>query len=173
MSRAFVKEDDQRQAGDELPERTQSPHPNYVTAQGLSDLKREFEALTAQRKATLQGADAIAEEEGLRGIDRNLRYMAARIACAIRVDPADQPVDAVAFGATVCVRDPDGSERGFTIVGEDQADAERGMASWVSPLARALRSAQVGDSVKWKRPACDLDIEIVSIEYSPGNLEKS
>ena len=55
MSRAFVKEDDQRNAGDELPERTQSPHPNYVTARGLADLKREVEALCAERETTLQG----------------------------------------------------------------------------------------------------------------------
>ena len=165
MSRAFVKEDDQRHPGDELPERAQSPHPNYVTAQGLADLKRECETLTALQKTAIQGDDALAAEESLRRIDRNLRYAKSRVACAILVAPADQPADAVAFGATVRVRDPDGEERVFTIVGEDEADAERGKTSWVSPLARALRGAQVGDRVTWKRPTDDLDLEIVSIEY--------
>jgi transcription elongation GreA/GreB family factor len=165
VSRAFVKEDDQRNAGDELPERAQSPHPNYVTAQGLADLKQEVEALLAQRQTAMQGSDALAAEGERIRIDRNLRYANSRIACAILVEPANQPADAVAFGATVRVREPDGEERVFTIVGEDEADAGRGKASWVSPLARALQGAQVGDSVTWKRPSGDLDIEVISIEY--------
>ena len=166
MSRAFVKEDDQSRAGDALPERPQSPPPNYVTAQGLADLKRDLEALIAQRESARQGDDALAAEQSLRRIDRNLRYAKARVACAILVDSVDQPADKVAFGARVRVRDPDGEERVFTIVGEDEADAARGKASWVSPLARALRGAQVGDSVTWKRPSGDRDLEVVSIEYA-------
>jgi len=165
MSRAFVKEDDQRHAGDELPERVQSPHPNYVTEQGLADLKRELESLLAQREATMRAGDALSAKENLRRIDRNLRYAKSRVACAILVNSADQPVDAVAFGATVHVCDPDGEERVFTIVGEDEADAAQGKASWVSPLARALQGAQVGDSVLWKRPSGDLELEILSIDY--------
>ena len=101
-----------------------------------------------------------------KSLNRNLRYAKARVACAILVDPVDQPTDKVAFGARVRVRDPDGEERVFTIVGEDEADAARGKASWVSPLARALRGAQVGDSVTWKRPSGDRDLEVVSIEYA-------
>ena len=166
MSRAFVKEDDQRNAGDELPERAQSPHPNYVTPQGLADLKRELETLMTQRETTMQGGDALAAEGSRGRIDRNLRYTKSRIACAILVEPANQPADTVAFGARVRVRERSSAERVFTIVGEDEADAERGKASWVSPLARALRGAQVGDSVTWKRPNGDLELEIVSIEYA-------
>ena len=63
------------------------------------------------------------------------------------------------------MRDPDGMERIFSIVGEDEADAERGRVSWVSPLARALRGAHVGDSVTWLRPSGNLDLEVDSIEY--------
>jgi transcription elongation GreA/GreB family factor len=165
MSRAFVKEDDQRNAGDELPERAQSPHPNYITPQGLAELKQEVESLLAQRQTAMHDSDALAAESERIRIDRNLRYANARIACAILVDPSNQPTDAVAFGATVRVREPDGEERDFSIVGEDEADAARGKASWVSPLARALQGAQVGDSVTWKRPSGDLEIEVISIEY--------
>jgi len=165
MSRAFVKEDDLSHPGAELPERSQSPHPNYVTEEGLAELKRNLEALLAQRDATTRASDKLAAEENLRGIDRNLRYARARVACAILVDPARQPADEVAFGARVCVLDPEGAERSFTLVGEDEADTQQGKASWVSPLARALRGAQVGDAVTWKRPTGDLVLEIVSIEY--------
>lgn len=165
MSRAFVKEDDQH-SGNELPERAQSPHPNYVTPQGLADLKRELEALIAQREAATRGGDKLSAAENLARIDRDLRYAKSRVACAILVDPANQSGDAVAFGATVRVREPSGEERVFRIVGEDEADAEQGRVSWVSPLARALRGAEVGDSATWKRPSGDLELEIVSIEYA-------
>ena len=37
--------------------------------------------------------------------------------------------------------------------------------SWVSPLARALVGAKVGQSVTWKRPAGDLELDILSIRY--------
>ncbi|MGH6941186.1 GreA/GreB family elongation factor [Hypericibacter sp.] len=37
--------------------------------------------------------------------------------------------------------------------------------SWVSPLARAISGASVGDTVLWKRPAGDLSLEILSIKY--------
>jgi transcription elongation GreA/GreB family factor len=36
--------------------------------------------------------------------------------------------------------------------------------SWVSPLARALLGARTGDSVVWRRPAGDLEIEVARIE---------
>lgn len=166
MSRAFVKEDDQSQAGDELPERPLSPHPNYVTARGLAELRRELDALIVQRKAALQDGGALVAAESLRRIDRNLRYVKARVSSAIPVDLAEQPTDEIAFGARVRVRDPDGQERVFAIVGEDEADTEQGKVSWVSPLARALRGGQPGDSVNWKRPTGDLELEVVSVDYS-------
>jgi transcription elongation GreA/GreB family factor len=35
----------------------------------------------------------------------------------------------------------------------------------VSPLARALAKARVGDVITWRRPAGDLDLEILAIRY--------
>ncbi len=168
MSRAFVKEDDQSRAGDELPERSQSPHPNYVTAEGLADLKRDLEALIVQREAAMRGNDALAAEESLRRIDRNLRYVKSRVACAIRVDPADQPRDEVAFGARVRVRDPDGEERVFSIVGEDEADHKEGKISVMSPIARSVIGKSVGDAVVVRAPGGDVEYEIDSVDYPRG-----
>ena len=51
MSRAFVKEDDSELPGDDLPERPQSPHPNYVTSHGLKALQRRVEKLQEERRA--------------------------------------------------------------------------------------------------------------------------
>ena len=52
-----------------------------------------------------------------------------------------------------------------TIVGFDEADLEKGLVSWVSPIARALLKAHVGDVVDLRTPSGRQKIEIVSIAY--------
>ena len=59
----------------------------------------------------------------------------------------------VTFGVAVELEDEDGRTWHFRLVGEDEADAERGELSWVSPLAKALLGAKPGDEVPWPRPA--------------------
>jgi transcription elongation factor GreB len=166
VSRAFVNEDLQSEAQAELPERPQSEHPNYVTPQGLAALERGLADLRAERSALVDDADAIRHEASRRRIDRNARYLSARIDRAILVNPATQPRDEVAFGASVRVCDGEGEEHAFTIVGEDEADAAIGKVSWVSPLASALLGARVDDVVIWRRPNGNLDLEILSIDYA-------
>jgi transcription elongation GreA/GreB family factor len=164
MSRAFVKEQDEGAPGD-LPERPVSEHPNYVTPAGLRQLEQQAAALEEQRLALLaQGDDALAQER-LAHIDRDLRYVEARLASARLVDPAAQPRDEVAFGAAVTVLQPDGERRAFTIVGEDEADSKNGKISYVSPLAEALAGARIGDVVVWKRPAGDRQLTVEAIDY--------
>jgi transcription elongation factor GreB len=117
MSRAFVNEDAQSEAQAELPERPQSPYPNYVTPQGLAALEQRLAKLLAERSALSDGAEAMSQEAALRRIDRNTRYVGVRIDRAVLVNPDEQPRDEVAFGASVRVCDADGEERVFSIVG--------------------------------------------------------
>lgn len=166
MSRAFVKESDGDQPGDELPERPHSPHPNFVTPEGLALLQRELTRLQEERhRLTAGGEPEMLEKEHLKLVERDLRYVQERIDRAILVDPAKQPQDRVAFGATVTVIDDDDKTQRFTLVGEDEADPVKGKISWASPLGRALADAAVGDYVVWKRPAGDLGLEITAISY--------
>jgi len=153
MSRAFVNEDAQSEAQAELPERPQSPYPNYVTPQGLAALERRLEILLAERSALPDDADEMRHEAARRRIDRNARYLGVRIDRAILVNPDAQPRDEVAFGASVRVCDANGEEHVFAIVGE------------VSPLANALLGARVEDLVTWGRPSGNVDLEILSIDY--------
>jgi len=173
MSRAFVNEDAQSKAQAELPERPQSPHPNYVTPQGLAALEQRLASLLAERSALSDDGDALSYEEALRRIDRNTRYVSVRIDRAVLVNPDEQPRDEVAFGASVCVCDGDGEERVFSIVGEDEADAAVGKVSWVSPLANALLGARVEDVVTWGRPSGNVDLEILSITYPSSDTPTS
>jgi len=163
MSRAFVKEQD---AGPEdgTGELPLSPHPNYVTPRGLAQLRARQEQ-AQQRLATLPRESFGAELEKAR-IERELRWLAARVNSVILVDPARQPVDRVAFGAEVELADAaTGAGQRYRIVGEDEADPEHGLVSWVSPLARALGGARVGDIVTWPRPAGELELEVLAIRY--------
>ncbi|MHB1216736.1 MAG: GreA/GreB family elongation factor [Alphaproteobacteria bacterium] len=177
MSRAFVKESETDAIVDDLPERQQSPHPNYVTPQGLAQLERERAVLLEKRRQLLQGSDEdIAQAETLRHVERDIRYLDGRIERAIYIDPANQPHGEVAFGATVTVIDEDGQRHSFQIVGEDEANASAGKVSWVSPLARALVGARTGGMVTWERPAGDKMLRVQSIRYgtsAPKVLSKA
>ncbi|GHD99816.1 hypothetical protein GCM10008024_08960 [Allgaiera indica] len=100
--------------------------------------------------------------------ERDIRYLEARLKSAILVDPAAQPRNEVAFGATVTLAESDGSERHFRIVGEDEADGARGWITPQAPLARTLIGAGVGDVIAWKRPGGVTELEILAIAYGPG-----
>jgi transcription elongation factor GreB len=165
MSRAFVKDADANISGEELPERPQSPHPNYVTPTGLAKLQTQLAELQAQRQEQMAHPEGILAEEHLKPLERDIRYFQERIERAIVIDPGAQPRDKVAFGAVVTTVDDDDEKRRFTIVGEDEADPAAGKISWVSPLAAALVGASVGDTVVWKRPGGDRNLEITSIRY--------
>jgi len=165
MSRAFVKEADANTSGEELPERPQSPHPNYVTPTGLSKLQAQLAELQVQRQEQMAHPDGILAEEHLKPLERDIRYFQERIERAIVIDLAAQPRDKVAFGAVVTTVDDDDQKRRFAIVGEDEADPAAGKISWVSPLAAALVGASVGDTVVWKRPGGDRNLEITAIRY--------
>ncbi len=165
MSRAFVKEPDGDQVGDDQPELPQSPHPNYVTPAGLEVLRAALADRKAQRKDYAANEEALSNKLHIAQAEREMRYFEERIRRAILVDPAGQPADEVAFGAAVTVEDEDGERRAFIIVGEDEADPNAGKVSWVSPLAAALMEARVGDLVTWKRPAGDVELEVLAIDY--------
>lgn len=168
MSRAFLNEDKFEQAGDELVERPVSPNPNYVTPAGIAQLQSAFEALSAERNKLKKSPDDPFAKQRLAEIERNLRYFQARLDSAILIDPASQNREAVLFSASVTVENEDGELQTYTIVGEDEADVASNKISWVSPLAKALIGHKVGDSVVWRRPAGNLTLDIISINYREG-----
>jgi len=165
MSRAFVKEPDGDESAGELQDLPLSPHANYVTPAGLAQLEARLAAFEAEREALTVKAGDLAFRPALARLARETRYFEARIASAILVDPAGQPAGRVAFGAIVRVADEEDRQREVQIVGEDEADPDHGKVSWVSPLARALADAQVGDPVTWRRPTGDMELEILEIRY--------
>lgn len=165
MSRAFVKEPDGDEVADGQPELPISPHPNYVRPQGLAKLKDRLAKLQQQRCVLAADPDDLLKRTPLAQAQREIRYLEARIEQAIPIDPGGRPADRVTFGATVELADEEGRTRRFTIVGEDEADPAAGLVSWISPLARALQDAAVGDLIVWERPTGDLELEVRALRY--------
>jgi transcription elongation GreA/GreB family factor len=166
MSRAFVKDSDDDLAASELPERPLPAHANYVTQHGFEQLHARVKDLQEQHERLApQAPDNSEAKQQMRVVERDLRYFNAQIERAELVDLRGQPQEEVHFGAAVSIHDEQGKPHQFTIVGDDEADVGAGKISWASPLAKAMIGARVGDTVVWRRPAGDTQVEIVDIRY--------
>ncbi len=183
MSRAFVRENDD--APDDEPDEVELPSvppgaKNYITPAGHARLKAEFDQLWKGERPALvktiawaasngdrsENADYIYGKRRLREIDRRLRFLSKRLEQAEVVDPVQQDSsEQVFFGATVTMRSGAGVEQTLSIVGIDEADPARGRVSWISPVARALLRARIGDVVMLKTPVGTETLEILAIRY--------
>jgi transcription elongation GreA/GreB family factor len=162
MSRAFVNEDNAAAQADQPVERQVSAQPNYVTAQGLAQLQAkvaELQTLHAEQSAKGEQAD----KQRLADLQRDLRYFNQRLSSA-QVAVAATSTDKVQIGSWVTYADEHDTESRVQLVGEDQADAGKGLINWGSPLGRALLGARLNDEVLWQRPAGDQIIEVIRIE---------
>ncbi|HVH84364.1 MAG TPA: GreA/GreB family elongation factor [Steroidobacteraceae bacterium] len=143
MSRAFTRESDDDPGT--LPERPVSSHPNLVTPSGRAALESQLRSLESELVAARAGGDSAQRAR----IERDLRYFAQRLASARVIEPMAAP-DRVRFGVQVTLRNAGGVEQSFRLVGEDEADAARGLLSWVSPLGQALLGHEPGDTVRFQ-----------------------
>src|SRR6478672_7820713 len=98
MSRAFVRDQEDANSIEELPDRLISPHPNYVTVQGLAAIEAEYARLHRDYAA----AQAEDDRDLMAHIGRDLRYFAARRASA-QVIAAPHDTKRVHFGSKVTI----------------------------------------------------------------------
>jgi transcription elongation factor GreB len=154
--------------------------PHYLTPEGAKRYADELNRLlVVERPRVVQEvADAAAQgdrsenaeyiygKRRLREIDRRVRFLSKRLESAVVVKREDSGAPReVRFGATVEVRSEDGKLGRYTIVGPDEADPGNGRISFESPLGRSLMKKTVGDVVSVRRPAGEVEIELLSIEY--------
>ena len=165
MSRAFVKEDDLEHAGIDIPERPLSDEPNYVTPRGLKLLTQNIDDLEKEREALNENKDDPMVRQKVAVIERDIRYLAARIESAILTNPKDKNPSHVLFGAKVTAEDEEGDLLIFEIVGEDEANIHEGRVSYLSPLAEALLGGAIGDEVLWEKPVGNSYLTIQKISY--------
>ena len=183
MSKAFTRETD-ADLDDDLDVPASAPLPagskNYMTPQGYARLRAEFTELMEVERPKIvdviywaasngdrsENGDYIYGKKRLREIDRRIRFLTKRLEIAEVVDPSVHfGNDQIFFGATVAYADASGQERTVTIYGIDEADTAQGQVSWVSPIARALLKARVGDAVRMLSPVGVQEIEVLRVDY--------
>ena len=187
MSRAFVNEDAAASSESEAPE-IKIPVPpgsrNYLTPAGAEALSRELHALTAEERPRAQAELAALTQSGavpdpdelaalrrrLGEIDRRVAYLDAMAGLAEVVQPPPETGrDRVKFGAWVRAREVRGfgfgAEREYRIVGIDEAEPERGLIGWPSPVARALMGRRPGERARVRLPSGEIELEVVAVEY--------
>jgi transcription elongation factor GreB len=164
MSRAFVNEDAGKDRPD-LPDLPVSPGPNFITPRGFAALHARLATRQAELASLRTRADRL-DKLPEAAAERDIRWFEARLKAAVVIDPTAHDLSEVAFGLAVTVADEDGHQTTYEIVGEDEADAPRGRIAPQSPLARALMGARLHDVVTWRRPAGNLDLEIVRIAHA-------
>jgi transcription elongation factor GreA len=150
-----------------------------MTPTGYSALDAELKKLKTIERPAIIAAIAEAREHG--DLSENAEYHSARekqsfiegrikeleglISLAQVIDPKTLS-GAIKFGATVELVDEDTEEeKTFQIVGEAEANIEKGLLNVNSPLARALIGKEEGDSVEVKTPGGSKDYEIVKVSY--------
>lgn len=153
---------------------------NYITPEGLKALKDEKHTLwSVERPKTVkvvtwaasngdrsENADYHYGKKKLRQIDGRVRFLTKRIESAVIVNPQEQTNrDQIFFGATVVYENEREEKITVRIIGEDEVDSTKGLISWISPVARALNKARVGDLVTVKTPKGDDELEILEIQY--------
>ncbi|WP_347266947.1 transcription elongation factor GreA [Paracoccus sp. (in: a-proteobacteria)] len=150
-----------------------------MTRAGYDLLDEELRQLRAVERPAVIRAIAEAREHG--DLSENAEYHAARekqsfvegrikelemIISRAEVIDTSKLAGSVKFGATVTLIDEDTEEeRTYQIVGEAEADLERGLLNLRSPLARALIGKDEGDSVEVVTPGGGKSYEIIAIRY--------
>lgn len=154
---------------------------NYITPRGFKRLRDEFLLLRLVQRPQIieevaaaaamgdrsENAEYIYGKRRMREIDRRLRFLHKRMAAAEIVDPSADRGTVIYFGATVLVAYPDGTEKQFELVGEDEIEADIGRITWRSPLGQTLMRKREGDSVVFVHLGERVEVEILEVSYKP------
>ncbi len=151
-----------------------------MTAAGHAALEEELKRRQQQERPRI--IQAIAEARSHGDLSENAEYHAAKesqshnegriaeledkLARAEVIDVSKLSGNTVKFGATVTLVDEDTEEeKKYQLVGETEADVKLGKVSITSPIARALISKKVGDTVEVNTPGGGKSYEILKIAF--------
>ncbi len=150
--------------------------PTYLTAEGLSKLKSELEALIAQRRpavalriqkakeigGTVDNAEYDEAKNEQAFIEGRLRTLENLINNAVLISESGTK-DMVQIGSKVTVLNQKGKKDKYNIIGSTEADPSKGKISNVSPIGKALLGKKVGDITEVSVPAGKIKLEVVEI----------
>ncbi len=150
-----------------------------LTAGGYAKLDSELKVLKTVRRPSV--IRAIAEARAHGDLSENAEYHAAReeqshiegrvkeleavLSLAEVIDVASLS-GTIKFGATIDLADEDtDEEKTFQIVGQHEADIEKGLLNMQSPLARSLIGKEEGDSIEVRTPGGVRSYEILAVKF--------
>ena len=150
-----------------------------ITPIGHKALEAELKILKSEERPAIIRAIAEAREHG--DLSENAEYHSARekqsfiegrvkeleaiLSLVDVIDPKSLS-GSIKFGATVTIADEEtDEEKTWKIVGEHEANIEKGLLNVKSPIARALIGKDVGDSVEVRTPGGEKSYEVLSIDY--------
>jgi transcription elongation factor GreA len=151
-----------------------------LTSDGYKRLEEEIKHLKSVERPHI--IEAIAEARSHGDLSENAEYHAARekqsfiegrileledkISRAEVIDTTKMNGNVIKFGAHVKVVDEDTEhEQAFQIVGEYEADIEKGRLALTAPLPRALIGKKAGDSVEVTTPKGTKAYEVLEVMY--------
>ena len=180
MSKAFTKETESDEDDDPGLPPIPAGGKNYITPDGYARLRTELLDLIDNERPKVveivhwaasngdrsENGDYLYGKKRLREIDRRIRFLTKRLEIAEIVNPSiHEGSDQVYFGATVTYVDDQDVTRTVTIMGIDEADSGLGQVSWISPVARALLKAKVGEEVSLPTPSGARTLEVLEVVY--------
>jgi len=152
-----------------------------ITAKGAQRLRQQLKVLKTVDRPRISRAIGEARAHG--DLSENAEYHAAReqqsflegrIAAIENALSNSQIIDVttlnhdgkVVFGATIELMNLDNDEEAtYQIVGEIEAEIEKGLISVTSPIARALIGRKEGEVVEVNAPGGVIQYEILEIRY--------
>ncbi len=151
-----------------------------MTAAGFQRLEEEIRQLKSVERPSI--IEQIAEARSHGDLSENAEYHAARekqsfiegrlmdledkLSRADVIDTSKMSGNVVKFGAFVKVVDEDTEiEQNFQIVGEYEANIDKGLLALTAPLPRALIGKTIGDSVEVTTPKGPKAYELLDVKY--------
>jgi len=151
---------------------------NIVTKAGLRRMQEELDNL---KKHSIETASEIAEAAEKGDLSENYAYsvakekqdlnqkkiaeLAAKISNVVLIDTSVLDGQSVEIGTVVTLHEATANRNFiYTIVGEYDADLEKGYISSVSPLAKQLIHKKVGDVVLFVTPAATRNFTVLKID---------
>ena len=151
-----------------------------MTVAGYAALEAELKRRQQEERPRI--IQAISEARSHGDLSENAEYHAAKESQSLNegriaeledklsraevIDVSKLSGNTVKFGATVTLMDEDSEEeKVYQIVGEAEADVKSGKVSVSSPIARALISKKVGDTVEVNTPGGGKSYEVLKVAY--------
>ena len=149
----------------------------YLTKEKFQELERELEILKTVKRKEI--ADALEYAKSLGDLSENQEYHEARDDQAVLEDRisrlenilkvavivSTKGTDTISVGSVVTlVKTSDKSERVYTLVGSEEADAISGKISVRSPLGVAMMGKTKGETFSFETPNGTMSYKIIDIK---------